>query len=118
MCGKVSNLLNMSDDIAIENQCIESENCEKELSLLVVEDDQLSREILLMRLDGMFRYVFSAADGEEGFQVFCEHSPDIILTDQLMPGISGLELMHKIRATGAKTPLILMTSTIDNQILS
>jgi two-component system, HptB-dependent secretion and biofilm response regulator len=116
MCGKVGNLLNMSDDIAIENQCIESENCEKELSLLVVEDDQLSREILLMRLDGMFRHVYSAADGDEGFQVFCEHNPDIILTDQLMPGISGLELMYKIRATGVKTPLILMTSTIDNQI--
>lgn len=102
---------------ATENHCLESANCEKELSLLVVEDDLLSREILLMRLEGVFRRVFSAADGEEGFRLFCEHSPDIILTDQLMPGISGLELMHKIRATGAKTPLILMTSTIDNQIL-
>jgi CheY-like chemotaxis protein len=107
----------MSDKTAVENQCIESGNREKEISLLVVEDDQLSREILLMRLDGMFRCVFSAADGDEGFHLFCKHSPDIILTDQLMPGISGLELMHKIRATGAKTPLILMTSTIDNQIL-
>lgn len=116
MCDKVSNLLNVPDMIAVENQSLETESCEKELSLLVVEDDQLSREILLMRLDGVFRHVFSAADGDEGFQVFCEHNPDIVLTDQLMPGISGLELMNKIRATGAKTPLILMTSTIDNQI--
>lgn len=117
MRDKVIDLLNSSDKIAVENQFIESESCEKELSLLVVEDDQLSREILLMRLDGMFRCVFSANDGDEGFRLFCEHSPDIILTDQLMPGISGLELMYKIRATGAKTPLILMTSTIDNQTL-
>ena len=110
-------MLNVSDKTAVENQCIESDNCEKELSLLVVEDDQISREILLIRLDGMFRCIYSATDGDEGFNLFCEHSPDIILTDQIMPGISGLELMHKIRATGAKTPLILMTSTIDNQIL-
>ena len=117
MCDKVSNVLNMSDKTTAENQRVESENCERDLSLLVVEDDQLSREILLMRLDGMFRHVFPAADGDEGFRIFSKHNPDIILTDQLMPGISGLELMHKIRATGAKTPLILMTSTIDNQIL-
>jgi two-component system, HptB-dependent secretion and biofilm response regulator len=117
LCDKVSNVLNLFDKTTAENVCIESENCEKELSLLVVEDDQLSRELLLMRLDGLFRCVFSASDGDEGFRLFCEHNPDIILTDQLMPGLSGLELMHKIRATGAETPLILMTSTIDNQIL-
>ena len=104
-------------EIAVEQQVIEPECDEKELSLLVVEDDQLSREILLVRFDGMFRDVYSAADGEEGFRLFCEHRPDIIISDQLMPGISGLELMHKIRSTGAKTPLILMTSSIDNQIL-
>jgi two-component system, HptB-dependent secretion and biofilm response regulator len=34
-----------------------------------------------------------------------------------MPGLSGLELMCKIRATGAKTPVVLMTSAMDNQIL-
>lgn len=87
------------------------------ISLLVVEDDLLSREMLLMQLEGLFNCVFAAADGNEGFELFCEKKPDIVLTDQIMPGLSGLGLLQKIRATGAKTPVVLMTSTIDNQIL-
>ena len=89
----------------------------KELTLLLVEDDLLIREMLLMRLDGLFRSVFTAADGNEGFRFYCEHNPDIVLTDQMMPGLSGLDLMRKIRETGTKTPVVLMTSSIDNEIL-
>jgi two-component system response regulator YesN len=49
--------------------------------------------------------------------MYCEHRPDIVLTDQIMPHFSGLDLMRKIRATGVKTPVVLMTSSIDNHIL-
>jgi two-component system, HptB-dependent secretion and biofilm response regulator len=87
------------------------------LTLLLVEDDLLSREILLARFAGLFKAVFAAADGDEGYQLFCRHKPDLVLTDQIMPGTSGLDLMRKIRATGAKTPVVLMTSSIDNRIL-
>jgi len=89
----------------------------EELTLLLVEDDLMSSEMLLVQLDGLFKNVFTAADGLEGFQLFCDHAPDIVLTDQIMPGISGLELMSQIRATGAKTPIVLMTSSIDNGVL-
>ena len=88
----------------------------RQLILLLVEDDLLSRSILLMRIEGLFKSVISAADGEEGFRLFCEHKPDMVLTDQVMPGLSGLDLMHKIRSTGAKTPIVLMT-TIDDKVL-
>ena len=87
------------------------------LTLLLVDDDQLSREMLAVQLGGLFKHIYSAADGDEGFQLFCEQTPDIVLTDQIMPGLSGLDLKRKIRATGAKTPVVLMTSTIDNNIL-
>jgi two-component system, HptB-dependent secretion and biofilm response regulator len=87
------------------------------LTLLLVDDDQMSREMLAMQLGGLFKDIYSAADGAEGFRLFCEHTPDIVLTDQVMPGLSGLDLKRKIRATGAKTPVVLMTSSIDNKIL-
>ena len=87
------------------------------LSLLVVEDNPLSKMMLLMQIDGLFKTVFAADDGAEGYRLFCEHQPDIVLTDQVMPVLSGLDLMRKIRATGAKTPIVLMTSSIDNEIL-
>ena len=89
----------------------------KTLTLLLVEDDLLSSEMLLMRIENLFSSVFTAADGDEGFQLFCEHKPDIVLTDQVMPRLSGLDLMRKIRAIDSKTPVILMTSSIDSQIL-
>ena len=86
------------------------------LTLLLVEDDAFSRNLLLMRIGGLFKEIVTAENGAEGFRLFCEHRPDIVLTDQVMPGLSGLDLMCKIRATGAKTPVILMTS-IDEKIL-
>jgi len=89
----------------------------KMLTLLVVEDDLFSSTMLLLRLDGYFNNVFSAMDGNEGFHLFCKHNPDIVLTDQMMPGLSGLDLLSKIRATGSKTPVVLMTSSIDNHLL-
>jgi two-component system, HptB-dependent secretion and biofilm response regulator len=89
----------------------------KTLTLLLVEDEQMSREMLHLHLDEFFEHVFVARDGNEGFALYCEFKPDIILTDQVMPGLSGLELMSKIRAMGAINPVILMTSSINNQIL-
>ena len=88
----------------------------KALTLLLVEDDLLSRNMLMMRVEGMFKSVIVAADGAEGLRLFSGHQPDIVLTDQVMPGLSGLELMREIRATGAKTPVVLMTS-IDDEVL-
>lgn len=87
------------------------------LTLLIVEDDHISRKMLSSRIAPLFKSVVMAEDGDTGFQLFCEQKPDIVLTDQIMPGLSGLDLMSKIRATGAKTPVVLMTSTIDNDIL-
>jgi CheY-like chemotaxis protein len=98
-------------------QISESDVATKALTLLVVDDDKMSRKMLLIYLGSLFKHVILAADGNEGFQLFCEYKPDIVLTDQQMPGFSGLELMSKIHATGAKTPVVLMTCSTDNQTL-
>ena len=87
------------------------------LTILVVDDDAVSRKMLLAYLGRFFALVFSAKDGNQGFELFCEHKPDIVLTDQMMPGLSGLELMGKIRETGAMTPVVLMTCSMDAQTL-
>jgi CheY-like chemotaxis protein/anti-sigma regulatory factor (Ser/Thr protein kinase) len=89
----------------------------KMLTLLLVEDDLMSREMLLVQLDGLFKRIFAVADGTKAFKSYCENKPDIVLTDQIMPGLSGLGLISKIRSMGEKTPVVLMTSTIDNQTL-
>jgi two-component system, HptB-dependent secretion and biofilm response regulator len=94
----------------------ESEAQTQALTLLLVEDDLISRNMLMLRVQGLFKKVVEAADGAEGLRLFCQHQPDIVLSDQVMPGLSGLDLMREIRATGAKTPVVLMTS-LDKDVL-
>lgn len=88
-----------------------------DLVLLLVEDDIVTREMLLLKLKRLFAHVEAAQDGVQGLQLFLDHAPDIILSDQLMPGLSGLDMFRKIRAVDQNTPLILMTSYMDNDIL-
>lgn len=107
----------MTEKTDREIQSYDSEAASNLLTLLLVEDDALSAKMLLMQLDRHFSHIYMAADGDQGYQLYCEHNPDIVLTDQLMPGLSGLGLMRKIRETGSKTPVVLMTSSIDNEIL-
>lgn len=87
------------------------------LTLLLMEDDLVSREMLMMRVQELFGTVIPAGDGDEALRLFLLHAPDVVLTDQIMPGCTGLELMDRIRATGARTPVVLMTSIDDGVLL-
>ena len=87
------------------------------LTLLLVEDEPLCREMALLRLKGRFQRVLVAADGVIGMQLFREHAPDIVLSDHFMPGLSGVEMAQQIRALNQEASIILMTSAMDNETL-
>ncbi|NTV13023.1 MAG: response regulator [Desulfobulbaceae bacterium] len=87
------------------------------LTLLLVEDDLICREIALTSLRGLFAQIVVAVDGTEGLKLFQERPPDVVLSDQLMPGLSGLELFREIRALNQNIPLILMTGHMENETL-
>ena len=59
------------------------------------------------------RQVYTAKDGEHGFDVFCQENPDIVITDWMMKPINGLELIDLIRnnsySPNPYVPIILMT---------
>lgn len=88
-----------------------------ELTLLFVEDNESSRELGLAQLSGFFKRIVVANNGKEGLKSFHDSSPDIILTDQNMPGLTGLEMVRIIRVTDRKTPVILITANMDYQML-
>lgn len=88
------------------------------LSVLVVEDDDWSRDVLENILKDMGATVFSATDGKEGLQRFQEHSLDLVLTDIRMPGMDGVTLMQRIResASEQQPPIVAVTaSTLDHE---
>ena len=60
--------------------------------LLLVEDDEFSRDMLSRRLERQGFEMVVAADGREALQAARQHRPDLILMDIQLPEISGLEV--------------------------
>ncbi|OGT65122.1 MAG: hypothetical protein A3J38_10030 [Gammaproteobacteria bacterium RIFCSPHIGHO2_12_FULL_45_9] len=65
--------------------------------ILLVEDDELVRDMLSQVLQRASHKVFSAANGEEATDLLKTHTPDIMLTDIIMPKKSGIALISEVR---------------------
>src|ERR1700747_3571267 len=80
------------------------------MQLLVVDDDTAVREALavVLGLDGL--EVSTAADGREGIKAMRDVRPDAVILDVLMPGLDGLALCRRMRATGDHTPVLMLTA--------
>lgn len=80
--------------------------------ILLVEDEASSAEALaiLLRMNGF--EVRLAADGREALDRIAERRPDLVLSDIMMPGMSGLELLDTLRDDPqlADLPVVLMSS--------
>lgn len=84
--------------------------------VLISEDEAIVRLGLKNMLDweSMEMQVTAlAADGEEAWRLYCEGQPDIVVTDIRMPRLDGMELIRRIRRTGAKTKIIILTCIDD-----
>ncbi|MFB8789426.1 MAG: response regulator, partial [Potamolinea sp.] len=83
--------------------------------ILVVEDnlDVQAYVSRILRREGY--QVFTARDGEEGFRIAQERCPQLIITDLMMPVVSGLDLIHLIRSSQELkgTPIVLLTAKAD-----
>ncbi len=67
--------------------------------IMVVEDDQNLREIYSIRLTAENYEVVSAGDGEEALAIAVREKPDLILSDVMMPKISGFDMLDILRQT-------------------
>ncbi len=65
--------------------------------VLIVDDEQSTRDITKGYLEGTSLQVIEAEDGQESLQILEEHKPDLILMDLAMPGMNGVEATRKIR---------------------
>ncbi len=82
----------------------------KRLKILVVDDEEAMREVLEMRLQDWNFDVQLAATGTEGRDSAEQFSPDIVVSDIIMPGLSGLELLTALKAGNQNRPVILITA--------
>jgi CheY-like chemotaxis protein len=89
----------------------------RELTALFVEDDAASRLVMAAQLRGVFKELILAADGQEGLTAFRARRPQLVLTDNRMPFMSGIEMTEAIRQTDAKVPVIFITSAMDTSLM-
>ena len=78
--------------------------------ILVVDDQESHRELVRSALSAEGLAVDTAANGVEALQRMQKGDINLVLTDQIMPGMSGVELMQKIHATRAAIPVVIVTA--------
>ena len=80
--------------------------------ILVVDDNETNRDILITRLEIHGYRLLQAADGEEALASVAQHSPDLILLDVEMPKLDGFEVCRRLKNDPAMSfiPIILVTA--------
>ncbi|MBI2035716.1 MAG: response regulator [Candidatus Liptonbacteria bacterium] len=89
--------------------------------ILIVEDETPLRAALVDTLLNEGFEVLEAKDGEEGLTAALSQKPDMILLDLLMPKMSGIKVMEKLRADplGKKVPIVVLTNQIpDDKVMA
>ena len=86
-------------------------------SILVVDDQRANIEMMAGVLEGRGYHVERALSAEQALELVAERPPDLVVSDILMPGMDGFELVRRLRAQPATTllPVILVTSLEDNE---
>ena len=90
---------------------------EPEKTTVLVADDEPSTLALVaghLRTKGY--QVIEASDGDQAWELACDHLPDIVVLDVMMPGMSGWEVCRKIRETVelAHTGVVMLTGIGEN----
>ncbi|MBC8192767.1 MAG: response regulator [Candidatus Marinimicrobia bacterium] len=78
-------------------------------SVLVMDDDESIRDLLIFALEDEGYEVFSAKDGIAGMALFKQHAIDLVITDIIMPGKEGIEIVREIKQYHPETRLIVMS---------
>ena len=80
-----------------------------QLKILLVDDEQEFVSTLAERLELRGMYVKVATDGEMALGIIETDPPQVVVLDVMMPGLSGMEVLERIKAIDPKIQVILLT---------
>ena len=104
----------LSVDAALEVKTPDSADMVSGGSILVIDDEEANRMLLCRRLIRDGYSVLVADTGEAGLALAARESVDVILLDVMMPGISGYEVLARLKADGALREIpVLMITAVD-----
>ncbi len=84
--------------------------------ILIIDDDDVLRELILKRLGKEGYNVVSAADGSTGIETILHEKPDVVLLDQKLPDMTGMEVMKEVNTREASVSFIIMTGQGDEKL--
>ena len=88
----------------------------RDLEIAVIDDDESFRVALVESLSSLGYGADGYACAEDYIRAIGGKSFDCIVTDIHMPGMSGLDLMHRLATQGSTTPIILITARSDTNL--
>lgn len=89
----------------------------KELKILLVEDEENIARLLKNAIGDSFYSFTVAKDGLDGIELFKKIKPDIVITDIMMPNMSGLEMAKKLKQINADVPIIILSAFSEKEKL-
>src|SRR3954454_12114627 len=85
--------------------------------VLIVDDNEVNRDIIVARLEAHGYETLQAADGQEALAAGGRHRPDLVLLDVMMPNIDGIEVCRRLKSDAALSflPVILVTARVETK---
>ena len=80
------------------------------MRILVIEDDQETRDYLVQGLTQSGHVVDAAGDGKDGLFVALEQEFDVMIVDRMLPGLDGLSIVETVRSSGRHTPILILSA--------
>ncbi len=87
-------------------------------TILIIDDDVESREVVREALDGKEFDFLEASTGEEAIDFFSNHDIDLVTCDIMLPGTDGIEVLRHIKEISSETQVIMLTglSAVDTAV--
>jgi CheY-like chemotaxis protein len=83
------------------------------VKVLIADDDRLVRTMVTDLLGDLGHEVVAAENGAEAVSLCVRERPEVVVLDLLMPRLSGLDALKRMRASGYEGPAILLTAISD-----
>jgi len=89
----------------------------KKIKVLLAEDEIKLSKLMKDAIGEYFQEFIVVDNGEKALKAYTLHKPDIVITDILMPKLSGLELLKKLREINESVPIIILSAHSDTEKL-
>lgn len=87
------------------------------MKVLIVDDEEMAIKLVehQMKLEGF--EILTTTDGREAIELIKSENPDLVISDIMMPFMSGLELLEHIKSETKKIPVILISALDDVEVI-